>query len=64
MKVNPRDKWIKCLNKKLKVFPDAETYARLLAALYTGKKENIARRATIAQIIRSPLIFVILVLIL
>ena len=57
MKVNPSDKWTKCLNKKLKVFPDAEIYARLLAALYTGKNEKPASNIKTAQSVLSPSIF-------
>ena len=45
---------MKCFMKKEKVLPIPPTYAKLLAALYTGRNEKIANNVTIAQINRSP----------
>ena len=39
------------------MFPDAETYARLLAALYTGKNEKPASNIKTAHRVLSPCIF-------
>ena len=43
------------LNKYPNVLPEPPIYAKLLAALYTGKKEIVAKSIIIAQIRRSPL---------
>lgn len=51
---NPKNKCIKCFTKKENVL--LEPTARLLAALYTGKKENIANNVAMAHIARSPFI--------
>ncbi len=42
------------------VSPSPYKYAKLLLALYTGRKENSAKKATMAQMARSPFKFAIM----
>jgi len=51
---NPKNRCIKCLTKNENVLVFPPEYAKLLAALYTGRNEKIANKATIAHIKRSP----------
>lgn len=43
--------------KNEKVLPELPVYAKLLEELYTGRNEKIANNATMAQINRSPFMF-------
>jgi len=57
MILKPKNKCIKCFTKYENVLPDPPVYAKLLAAEYTGKNENTANNVDIAQINRSPFMF-------
>jgi hypothetical protein len=45
-----------CFPKYPKVDPEPTTYTKFVLALYTGINENIAKAATIAQMVLSPFI--------